>query len=128
MKNGLLICSLLFSCSVYAEPNELMQQFLGEWRGLGAQDDGSQWSIRLNISADGYFIDYPSLNCGGIWTLIKTTEQSFVFKETLNYGQERCTNHGQMVINKVADNKARYYWFHPNNLIGAVGHLKRQSP
>ena len=135
MKNGLLICSLLFSCLVYAdepkqltdESNKFIEQFSGEWHGLGAQDDGTQWSIRLKIGTDGYFIDYPSLDCGGHWTLIRQKEESFVFKETLRYGMEHCVDHGDMVLNRVADNKARYYWFHPNNVIGAIAHLQRRQ-
>ncbi|MSP27248.1 MAG: hypothetical protein EXR80_02050 [Methylococcales bacterium] len=130
MNKLIFICSLLLSlsCLADAEKNQTLNQFTGEWEGAGKQVDGSHWSIRVNIRSNLYVIDYPSLTCGGVLTLIKTTDTSLVFKETLTYGIARCINHGEVVLNKIAEHKAGYHWFDKQNKIEAVGELTRRLP
>jgi hypothetical protein len=112
MTKFIFICSLLLSlsCLANAGQNDTLNQFMGEWEGAGKQDNGTQWSIRVNIRPTLYVIDYPSLTCGGVLTLIKTTDTSLVFKETLTYGIAQCINQGEVVLNKVAEHKAGYHW------------------
>ncbi len=107
----------------YAEQS----QFTGEWEGTGTQSDGSHWSIRVNSRPNGYFIDYPSLVCGGVWKLLKSTESSLVFKEILTYGIERCMDQGEIVLNKVTEDKASYAWSSAKSKITAVGNLTRKA-
>lgn len=124
MNKFVFVCSLLLSLSCLADAGQ--NQFTGEWEGAGTQSDGSQWSIRVNSRANGYFIDYPSLVCGGVWKLLKTTESNLVFKETLSYGIERCVDHGEIVIHKVAQDKVSYHWSSAKSKITAVGNLTRK--
>lgn len=129
MNKFVFVCSLLLSLSCLADAGQsnTVNQFTGEWEGMGKQDNGTQWSIRVSIHPKLYFIDYPSLTCGGVLSLIKTTDTSLVFKETLTYGIERCINHGEVVLNKVAKHKAGYHWFSSQNKMEAVGNLTRHS-
>ncbi len=128
MNKFMFVCSLLLSLSCLADTgqSETINQFTGEWEGTGKQDNGTQWSIRINIRPTRYVIDYPSLTCGGVLTLLKTTDTSMVFKETLTYGIAQCINHGEVVLNKVAEHKAGYHWFSSQNKMQAVGYLTRK--
>lgn len=130
MTKVVFICSLLLSLSCLADTkhDETLTSFIGEWEGAGKQVNGSEWSIRLNIYPKLYVIDYPSLVCGGVLRLINTTATSLVFKETLTYGIKRCINHGDVVLNKVVEHKARYHWFSSQNNMDAVGDLTRKVP
>ena len=132
MKNisllGLFGCLLLLSTPhALAEQSSMLKQFTGAWEGMGTQsDDGSHWRIRVNSRSYGYFIDYPSLVCGGVWKLLKTTDSSLIFKETLTYGMERCIDRGEIVINKVVADKMSYFWSSSNSKIIALGDLARK--
>lgn len=122
---GSLLLSL--SCLADAGQSDTLSQFTGEWQGAGQQDNGSQWSIRVNIRPPLYVIDYPSLTCGGKLTLLKTTDTSLVFKETLTYGIAQCINQGDVVLNKVAEHTAGYHWFSLRDKLQAVGNLTRKN-
>jgi hypothetical protein len=124
----LFTCSLLLTLSytAHAEQTSTANQFTGEWEGTGTQSDGSHWSIRVNSLPSGYFIEYPSLVCGGVWKLVKKNESSLVFKEMLIYGIERCVDHGEVVIHKLAEDKASYAWSNKTNKITATGNLTRK--
>lgn len=130
MNKCVFIGSLLLSLSCLADAgqSDTISQFTGEWQGSGQQDNGSQWSIRINIRPPLYVIDYPSLTCGGKLTLIKTTDTALVFKETLTYGIAQCINHGNVVLNKAAEHKADYHWFSSRDKMQAVGRLTRTLP
>lgn len=119
---------LSLSCLADAGQSDTLSQFTGEWHGAGQQDNGAQWSIRVNIRPPLYVIDYPSLTCGGKLTLLKTTDTSLVFKETLTYGIAQCINHGDVVLNKVAEHQAGYHWFSSRDKMQAVGNLTRKIP
>jgi hypothetical protein len=127
MNKLIFICILSLSSLVYAGQANTLNQFTGEWEGAGTQSDGEHWSIRINSRPYGYFIDYPSLVCGGRWTLIKSTESSRVFKETLTYGIEHCLNHGQITITPITDDKAGYAWTSLKSKITAEGVLTRKT-
>lgn len=130
MNKFIFVCSLLLSLSCLADTgqSDTLNQFTGEWEGVGKQDNDTQWSIRVNIRPNLYVIDYPSLTCGGVLTLLNTTDTSLVFKETLTYGFAQCINHGEVVLNKVAEHKADYHWFSSQNKMEAVGNLTRKLP
>lgn len=123
---GSLLLSL--SCLADARQSDTISQFTGEWQGTGQQHNGMQWNIRVNIRPPLYVIDYHSLTCGGKLALLKTTDTSLVFKETLTYGIAQCINHGDVVLNKVTEHTADYHWFSARDKMQAFGHLTRTLP
>ena len=120
MKKYLIITALLFSNSVYA-----YEALYGIWQGAGIQDNGNQWTIRINAQKEFVVIDYPSLTCGGVLKPHKTKNMSFVFKEKLRYGIKQCLDNGEVVLIKTANNKLRYHWFGENGLLQATGDLTK---
>jgi hypothetical protein len=127
MNKLIFICTLSLSSLVHAGQANTLNQFTGEWEGAGTQSDGGHWSIRVNNRPYGYFIDYPSLVCGGRWTLLKSTASSRVFKETLTYGIEHCLNHGEITITQITNDKVSYAWSRSNSKITATGDLMRRE-
>lgn len=131
MTKFLLICFgllLPITCQADAKQKKLSQELQGVWQGAALQDDKSRWTIKITIRPDGYSIDYPSLNCGGMLELTKENADSLVFKETLTYGTDNCYNNGKTVLIKSPNNKIRYYWYFENNgKKAAFGELTRQQ-
>ena len=119
---------LSLACQANAEQKSVLQEVEGVWNGIAIQDNNSKWPIKVTISSDDYWIDYPSLNCGGMMELVKENSDSLVFKEVLTYGMENCYNNGKTVLIKSKDDKLRYYWYFENNgKKAAAGELSRES-
>lgn len=98
-------------------PGATAQSWLsGTWIGIGYQtDDNSTWAMKLTITPPKngrrkFSIDYPSLNCGGRWKLLKTSQHKLVFREQLSFGQERCANNGRVWLERV-NRKQVLYWY-----------------
>jgi hypothetical protein len=87
----------------------------GVWTGKGFQisADGrtTSWTIsmRVDIGGNATSIDYPSLNCGGTLTYLRTVGDVREYRETLNYGIERCTNNGTVGFRQKLG-KLIWYW------------------
>ena len=74
----------------------------GTWEGTGYQnDDQSTWTMLFTARTQPFTIDYPSLNCGGRWQLIAIDGYRARFKERLNHGQDKCTDNGNVVIQRL---------------------------
>ena len=75
----------------------------GTWEGTGYQiDDQSTWTMVLTARGGKYSIDYPSLSCGGRWQLISRNTYRARFKERLDHGQDKCTDNGKVVIQRLS--------------------------
>ena len=75
----------------------------GNWEGTGYQiDDQSTWTMRLTVRGRRFSIEYPSLNCGGRWQLISINGNRARFKERLDHGQDKCTDNGTVVIQRLS--------------------------
>jgi hypothetical protein len=104
------ILTLLVVISAYAQ-----EAPVGVWTGNGFQvlSDGkiTSWTISMRIDALGnaISIDYPSLNCGGTLTYLRTVGDIREYRETLNYGIERCTNSGTVGFRQKLG-KLIWYW------------------
>lgn len=76
---------------------------LGVWEGTGYQvDTDTKWTIKFTAQKDKYTIEYPSLNCGGEWKAIKIGKKKAIFRETLAFGQDKCADGGQAIIEKIS--------------------------
>jgi hypothetical protein len=80
---------------------------LGTWTGIGTQDSQVSWAMQLTVrpqgTRDSYRIDYPSLDCGGYWTLDSMGADEMTFTEHIVYGRDRCADLGTMTVNPVRD-------------------------
>ena len=87
----------------------------GVWTGTGFQTMSSgkisTWTINLTIGAQGSAtaIDYPTLNCGGTLSYLRTVGDVREYRETLSYGAERCTNNGTVGVRQKLG-KLIWYW------------------
>ena len=79
----------------------------GNWEGTGYQtDDKSTWPMKVTITKRKggrrvFSIDYPSLNCGGRWKVLSSNRSRATFREQLDHGQDKCTDHGLVRIERV---------------------------
>lgn len=86
----------------------------GTWEGTGYQaDDASVWPLRLTVtgskrSGRSYSIDYPSLNCGGKWKLLKRDKNNATFREQLDHGQDQCADRGIVFIARKGNKQLVY--------------------
>lgn len=99
---GTVLLTLLLSSSISAQTKS-RTWIRGTWEGTGYQiDDQSTWTMLVNARGRGFSIEYPSLNCGGRWQLINLSSSRARFKERLDHGQDKCTNNGNVVIQRLS--------------------------
>lgn len=128
-----LLLILLSSCvpkqNVSTTPNQSKDNsgFEGVWKGQGSQDSTTFWSIKITIGPKGYFIDYPSVDCGGKLILLHKSDKRIEFRERLTYGKSICIDHGRTVLLKTSPDSALFQWYYSNGKKGSKGHVSRQS-
>ena len=101
--NAALGALCLFTGVAAAHAQSTTDWMVGTWTGTGSQTGtGSHWSMSLTVQRQGanlnYKIDYPSLNCGGYWTLIDATPAKVSFTEHITYGRDKCVDLGAVTI------------------------------
>lgn len=127
---GLAALSLMFAAAAGAADATSV------WTGTGAQVKAngqiSQWTIALTLDARGNAtqIEYPSLDCGGVLSLLRKAGEFREYRETITHGTERCTNNGTVGIRPKLG-KLIWYWtgegtLNPTGIDTAV--LMRKSP
>ena len=105
------------STSTNSRPSS--QWLEGVWEGRGQQNAPKMsWSIKLTVENNAYVIEYPSLRCGGKWTLTEMGEGRATFKETITRGLDKCSNGGDITIEKISDSQISYKYTLP--IIGEV--------
>ena len=127
----IIIVALLFlsSCSTTKWTH-------GTWTGVGKQIDNATWDVKLNVSDNDEFkIEYPTLSCGGTWTITGNSKSSsktsgsgksvtlkLMLKESIEFGTENCDQGVEVHLTQTQDPKkikATYYLrsYDPNNPI-----------
>lgn len=100
------------------------------WMGEAYQYDIDQsWNVYFIMDSKNqiYTIDYPSLDCGGKWILMKSNENTLEFREKLNRGFSLCTNNGKIVLETKNKDEIDFYYYWPDdNTLSAQGVLYRQ--
>lgn len=87
----------------------------GAWEGIGYQlNSETTWSIRFIPGENSSKIFYPSLECGGTWTLQSSEPSKLVFFEEILEGTLRCTNYGKVVITPVDATHISFTYYNPN--------------
>ncbi len=85
----------------------------GSWEGTGYQTDTkTTWTMSLRVRDGKFLIEYPSLNCGGVWRLLDLDSRSARFKEILKSGASDCAN---MIQSTRQDPEVCFPWT-PGNL------------
>lgn len=98
----------------------------GSWSGSGYQENAkSSWTMRLVIRQDNYSIEYPSLSCGGYWTLNNTGQGVASFSEHITYGKDKCIDGGSVTIGDLGGGHMQYRWSSSDDT--ATGNLTREK-
>jgi hypothetical protein len=72
--------------------------------------------MSLTARDDTYFVSYPSLLCGGEWTLVDKNFSRAKFKEKITYGR-RCVDNGDIIIEKISDSQIAFKYIKPNSTV-----------
>jgi len=76
----------------------------GTWEGRGYQSNTkTTWTIKLTVQNGLYQIDYPSIPCGGRWTLVQNNSTQARFQERITQGTTRCEISTNVAIEKIDD-------------------------
>ena len=78
----------------------------GCWEGEGYQPNSlieQVWSMHLCylVKEKKIVVEYPSLQCGGNWTLQKAEKNRAIFIENLSYGIENCMNESKLIVSYI---------------------------
>jgi hypothetical protein len=85
----------------------------GEWAGTGFQTDSNDtWAMTLDARGRGYTVEYPSLECGGRWTLLSLSRRRAVFRETIIKGADKCAQRGRFVVERLNSRQLGYWYSH----------------
>jgi hypothetical protein len=83
----------------------------GTWQGTGYQSGTkSSWAMRLVVTASSYSIQYPSLSCGGYWSLNQTGSGTASFTEHITSGKDKCVDGGSVTVGKLGQNQMQFRW------------------
>jgi hypothetical protein len=126
LKAASVICLfLLAGCS---GSDSALKTMTGTWYGNGNQlDNGTTWSIKVNLSDKEQSIEYPSLKCGGTLTLIDEAEKKLTFQETITFGIGRCTNKGYVELTLNTDELLDFKYYSPTNTEYNKGELNAKG-
>jgi hypothetical protein len=133
-KTLLVLCLLLLLASTAAAQNKSNSWLHGFWEGTGYQtDDQTTWSMQLTITKTKagrrvFLIEYPSLNCGGYWKLLSIDGSSARFRELLDHGQDKCSDKGQVRIERINSQLIFLYSNQGSREITASAVLNRERP
>lgn len=134
-KTLLLLCVLvLLASTASAQSKSKAWQLRGFWEGTGYQtDDQTTWSMQLTITKNKagrlvFLIEYPSLNCGGYWKLLSIDGSRARFRELLDHGQDKCSDKGQVRIERIESQLIFLYSNQGSSEITASAVLNREGP
>ena len=128
------LCLLLLLTSTAAAQSKSRSWLHGFWKGTGYQtDDQTTWSMQLTITRNKagrrvFVIEYPSLNCGGYWKLLRINGNRARFRELLDHGQDKCSNKGLVRIETIGSQLIFLYSNQGSPEITASAVLNREAP
>lgn len=122
MKSAILLFLVAFFISpVFAQHNP---DFNGVWCGKGYQvTDGQSWPVQITISEGKYLINYPSLDCSGKLTVVKSSRHQLVLKEDIN--SSNCFDNGKVILEKKNSNELLFKWYFQDGAPGSFAELIR---
>jgi hypothetical protein len=85
----------------------------GAWEGMGYQSDSENaWAMKLTVTRGRYAVEYPSLECAGRWRLLSLSRTRAVFRETITKGEEKCSQGGRVVLQRLGSRQLGYWYSH----------------
>lgn len=105
-----------------ASAQGLASRLVGIWEGQGEQNSGSSWTIRLTVTDENFSIEYPSLSCGGSWTLLSDAPYAATFFEDITFGSNCIDTTAELFV--VDNQTLRVVYFFPGGDIEAYGILE----
>ena len=87
---------------------------------------GRSASIRLTVTAYSYSVSYPSVSCGGSWSLNRTGSGTANFTEHITSGTDKCVDGGSVTVGDLGQGRMQYPWSSSND--SATATLTRRSP
>ncbi len=101
----------------------------GSWSGTAYQNDIEEnWTIKLTARKRRYRVDYPSLNCGGEWRLVRMDAKTARFREKITYGRDRCVVNGRVTIQKLNKSQVAFWYIEPKKTrVSAIAVLDRKK-
>jgi hypothetical protein len=102
---ALVVSAMVVSLTPMAAMAGPVDWMEGMWAGQASQGI-SNWPMQLTVDGSGgpqmFKVDYPSLGCGGSWSLISARPAGYggtaQFMETITYGQGKCVTGGAITV------------------------------
>ncbi|APW66018.1 hypothetical protein LPB137_09210 [Poseidonibacter parvus] len=137
MKNIIIVVSAIIALTGCASSktnyistknvNLVTKNIQGTWTGKAKQfNNNVTWSVKVNIENNNYTVSYPSLNCGGILTLLDSSKTQVKFRENITYGRSKCVDNGILTLSTTSNNNAEYKWYYENGKFGALGLMTKK--
>ena len=124
------ILSSLSLASAQSPPPQPQNQFDGVWTGSIEQAGAQPYRVLLTIGANGFFTQYPELNCNGRLSPVGASGEFAFFTETIEQG--RADSGGSCVDGSITlaitGDRIAYGWFgvYQGELLQARGALGKQ--
>ena len=107
--------------------NLVTENIKGTWIGKAKQfNNNTIWSVNVNIENNKYTVSYPSLNCGGVLTLLDSTKTQAKFRENITYGKSKCVDNGILTLDITSANNVDYKWYYSSGKFGALGLMQKR--
>ncbi|WP_416983910.1 protein kinase domain-containing protein [Streptomyces sp. T028] len=109
-------------------PSPRQFDFNGTWRGIVNQGDGASiYDVEIEYTGGARGervakVDYPTLGCGGYWTLQGRTSDRANVVEHLTYGAGKCVDDVEISLTALDADTARYHF---DDLGAGEGRLAR---
>lgn len=113
MKRLMLVAVLLLLHASVAVGQSRGGWLRGAWEGMGYQTDSEDaWAMRLTVTRGRYEVKYPALECAGRWKLLSLSRTRAVFRETITKGEEKCSQGGRVVLQRLNSRQLGYWYSH----------------
>jgi hypothetical protein len=100
----------------------------GTWEGTGYQMDNNQtWTMSLRVRGSSFSIEYPSLNCSGVWRLLDMDSRGARFREKITVNVSECADGGTVTIERLNRRQIAFrYSYSDTRQISASAILNRK--